>query len=64
MEEEFTKLVNSQTKKTYMQIKALFGLPAYRITPETAELLLNILNPIVSEPIESDEEFLLISARP
>tara|TARA_B100000674_G_scaffold497331_1_gene530691 strand:- start:6327 stop:6833 length:507 start_codon:yes stop_codon:yes gene_type:complete len=51
VEEELTKLVNSETKRLICKLKRCFGLPAYRITPETAELLLNKLNPIVSEPI-------------
>ena len=34
-----------------MQVKTLLGLPAYRITPETAKDLLKRLNPLVSEKI-------------
>ena len=34
-----------------MQTKTLFGLPAYRITPEAAEYLLKQLNPLTADKI-------------
>ena len=34
-----------------MRLKRCFGLPAYRIAPETAETLLKLLNPLTTEEI-------------
>ena len=48
---ELTELVNSTTERQMCKLKRCFGLPAYRITPETAKHLLENLNPLVSQPI-------------
>ena len=37
---ELTELVNSTTERQMCKLKRCFGLPAYRITPETAKHLL------------------------
>ena len=46
-----TRLVNCKTERKMGKLKRCFGLPAYRITPNTAEHLLKRLNPLVSEEI-------------
>ena len=50
-EAELTKLVNSTSKRRMCKLKRCFGLPAYRITPESANYLLKKLNPLISEKI-------------
>ena len=50
-EEELKQLVNSKTKRCLCKLKRCFGLPAYRITPETAQYLLRQVNPLISETI-------------
>ena len=50
-EEELKQLVNSRAKRRVCKLKRCFGLPAYRITPETAEYLLKELKPLTNETI-------------
>ena len=50
-EEELKELVNSRAERRICKLKRCFGLPAYRITPETAEYLLRELKPLTSEVI-------------
>ena len=50
-EEELKQLVACTTKRRICKLKRCFGLPAYRITPRTAEYLLKELNPLISEAI-------------
>ena len=51
-EVELRQIVNSRTKRQMCRLKRCFGLPAYRITPETAKYLLKNLNPLTSEIIK------------
>tara|TARA_B100000674_G_C37973878_1_gene978347 strand:- start:3037 stop:3828 length:792 start_codon:yes stop_codon:yes gene_type:complete len=50
-EKQLTQLVNCKSERKACKLKRCFGLPAYRITPETAKNLLNQVNPLSSEPI-------------
>ena len=50
-EEQLTQLVNCKTERRPCKLKRCFGLPAYRITPQTAKYLLKQLNPLTSETI-------------
>ena len=50
-EEELTRLVNCRKERHICRLKRCFGLPAYRITPITAQRLLKQFNPLVSEEI-------------
>ena len=50
-ESQLTKLINSPFERRTCKLRRCFGLPAYRITPETAETLLNRLNPLTAEEI-------------
>ena len=50
-EAELTQLVNSTAERRICKLKRCFGLPAYRITPETAKHLLRELKPLTSETI-------------
>lgn len=50
-EAQLRQLVNSTAERRRCKLKRCFGLPAYRITPETAKTLLDQLNPLVAERI-------------
>ena len=50
-ESHLKKLVNSPFERRACKLKRCFGLPAYRITPETAQTLLDQLNPLTAEEI-------------
>ena len=50
-ESQLNKLINSPSERRACKLKRCFGLPAYRITPETAQTLLNRLNPLTAEEI-------------
>ena len=50
-ESELKKIVNSPTQRKLCKLKRCFGLPLYLITPETAQTLLNQLNPLTAEVI-------------
>lgn len=48
-EEQIERLVNCKGERHICKLKRCFGLPAYRITPETAKYLLKRLNPLTRE---------------
>ena len=50
-ESQLNKLINSSFERRVCRLKRCFGLPAYRIAPETAETLLKLLNPLTTEEI-------------
>ena len=50
-EEQLMQLVNCRAERRICKLKHCFGLPAYRITPQAAKMLLHQLNPLISEKI-------------
>ncbi|WP_161567563.1 glycosyltransferase family 25 protein [Synechococcus sp. BS55D] len=46
------QLVNSSEPRKNRKLKRCFGLPAYRITPDIATILIEKFNPIVAQRIE------------
>ena len=50
-ESDLKKIVNSPAKRVLCKLKRCFGLPAYLITPKTAQTLLNQVNPLTAEVI-------------